>query len=63
MDVTDADVWRSALFNALASGITLEEVCELARHADCADCFDDAVALYTIGAIDPKDYRFEWVYR
>lgn len=51
------DVVRAALFDALASGLVLSDVCEAARHADCVDCFMEAVSLIGIGGIDPSDWQ------
>ena len=51
------DVVRAALFDALASGLDLSDVCEAARHADCVDCFMEAVSLIGIGGIDPSDWQ------
>ena len=60
-DVSDMDVVRSALFDALASGLDLSDVCEAARHADCVDGFMEAVSLIGIGGIDQSDWQVVWV--
>ena len=54
-EVSNMDVVRAALFDALASGLDLSDVCEAAKHADCVDCFMEAVSLIGIGGIDPSD--------
>lgn len=60
-EVSGMDVVRAALFDALASGLDLSDVCEDARYADCADCFMEAVSLIGIGGIDPSDWQVVWV--
>lgn len=35
---------KSALFNAMHSGLTLEDVCEASRHAESAEAFDEAIS-------------------
>ena len=60
-EVSDMDVVRAALFDALASGLVLSDVCEAARHADCVDCFMEAVSLIGIGGIDPSDWHVIFV--
>ena len=42
--VSDMDVVRAALFDALASGLDLSDVCEAANTLDCVDCFMEAVS-------------------
>ena len=56
-EVSDMDVVRAALFDALASGLDLSDVCEAVKHADCVDCFMEAVSLIGIGGIDPSDWQ------
>lgn len=57
-ELTDMQVVCAALFDALHSGLTLADVCEASRHADCVDCFDEAISLLGIGAIDTERYAF-----
>lgn len=43
MHVTDMDIVRATLADAIASGLTLQDVLDAAAHADCLMCWDDAV--------------------
>ena len=43
LTLTPMDYVRGALFNALYSGLTLDDVCKMAAHAETPDAFDHAV--------------------
>lgn len=58
IQITPMELVRSILFDAEASGLTLSDVCEAARHSDCLWCMDDAVAMLGIGAINPGEFTF-----
>jgi hypothetical protein len=49
------------LANAAASGLDLHDVLRAAEHADCFACWDEAVSLLGIGAIDIDDYLVVYV--
>lgn len=63
MELTDMDIFRSILADARASGLDIDDLIEAAKHADCIMCFDDAVGMLGIGAIDPAEFRFEFTLR
>ena len=58
-DLSDMDIVRAVLADALASGLTLQDALDAATHADCLLCWDDAVGMLGIGAIDTTQFRFE----
>lgn len=47
MELTDMDYIRGALYNAIASGLTLQEVTDMAEHADTPQDFDEAVNIFS----------------
>ena len=55
--IDQMDMLRSALFNALASGLTLEDVCRASEHAADIEDMDDAISILGIGAIDTDPLR------
>jgi hypothetical protein len=62
-ELSPLDFVVGILANAHASGLDLLDVLRAAEHADCFACWDEAVCLLGIGAIDPDEYRFEYIYR
>ena len=52
VEITEMELVAAILFDALASGLTLYDVCEAARHSDCLWCLSDAVDMLGIGAIE-----------
>jgi hypothetical protein len=55
-ELSPLDFVVGILANAAASGLDLHDVLRAAEHADCFACWDEAVSLLGIGAIDPDDY-------
>ena len=53
-DITEMDVIRATLANAVASGLTLEDVLEMSIWAESVADFDDAVNILGL-ATEPLD--------
>ena len=62
-DITDMDFVRAILADAKASGLTLDDVLEASVHAHCMGCWDNAVSMLGIGAIDPGKFTFVLTYK
>jgi hypothetical protein len=60
---SEMDYVLAVLADARASGLTIDDLIAAAEHAHCLGCWDAAVSMLGIGAIDTSEYRFEFTYR
>lgn len=52
IEITSMELVKAILFDAEASGLTVHDLCEAARHSECLWHFADAVSMLGIGAIE-----------